>query len=77
MEFKGIMKVQIPVTTNATGKTGLAYNQGRSVLVWFDPQQVADRMGSQFPESHKQFFHCVVDNNGKLTIGALAEWQDW
>lgn len=73
IQWKGIVKVQIPLATTEARPLALAYNVDRSILTYFP---VDRELKAKMRGEPKAFFKARVVNT-ILHIDKPAEWQEW
>lgn len=73
MENQIIVKVQLPIRTNAPVSLALIYDEFEKIRVQIPVDaEIKKAMGDEY----KRFFFATVDASG-VKLGKQAPWQDW
>ena len=68
-----IVKVQLPLSSNAAAAPALVYNADKTVLL---QPPVDVQLLKKMNGANKQFFFATV-SNGDLVLDRRAPWQEW
>ena len=77
-ENRFIIKIQISITTTASMRQALVYNEDRTVMEQFDaPKDLIRRVGNRMLHGPKRFFWAHIDERKILIIDENAPDQSW